>query len=108
MGIKKTFIRTLLYQAGRARSKMGYLVLSEEQMNDVNSMLMEANEAIAASMSKRQGLSACQLIYFSCVLSAAILKLVMDVWGENALCIYKSLLEDQWEAIKDKDMNVLV
>ena len=105
MGIGRSFFRSMLLRSGTSGRRLSSLMISPEEMDEVRSMLIEASDSMASIMVKREELSCSQLVLMTGMLSAAMLKLVKDVYGKDMFSLFKSVADEQWAEIKDKNMT---
>lgn len=97
--------RSLLLRSAMSGRRFSNLLVTKEQMHEVRSMFMEASDSMASIMVKRDELSCNQLVLLIGMLSAAMLKLIKDIYGIDMYSLFKSIADEQWAEIKDKEME---
>ena len=95
----------MLLRSGMSGRRLSDLMVSPEQMDEVRSMLIDAGDSMASIMVKRDKLSCGQLVLMTGLLSAAMMKLVKDVYGKDMYSLFKSVADEQWAEIKDKEIE---
>jgi hypothetical protein len=105
MGVSKTFFRTLLLRSTRSGKRLSDILVTPEQLEEVHSMILELNESVAITLAKRQQLSARQVLLMTALLSASMLKLIKDVFGEEMFPLFKCIVGEQWSNVKDMDID---